>query len=103
VPVVGHQCHQLRGEFGIHGQVPLIDSRAKPTQDGARGTAILVGVVDHVEGGEVEHHPATDGELPDDHCCRGWDRGWLLEHVEHGHDDLDAVEDMRKRGRINDS
>jgi hypothetical protein len=100
-PAVGEQRRQFREEPGIHGQVPLVDGRAEPAQDGAHSAAVLVGAADHAEGGEVEHHPAAGGELPGDRSGWVWGRRGLLERAEdaeRGGGDPDAVEDARGGG-----
>jgi hypothetical protein len=101
VATVGEQRPQLREEPRVHGQVPLVDGRAEPAQDGADGVAVLVGAADHAEGGEVEHHPAAaGGELPGDRGG-GWGRGGQLERAEDaecGDGDPDAVENAWRGG-----
>jgi hypothetical protein len=76
-----------------------------PAQDGAHGAVVLVGVADHAEGGEIEHHPAVGGELPGDRSGWGWGRGGLLERAEdaeQGGGNPDGVEDARSERRRTD-
>ena len=95
---VGQERGELREEAGVHGEVPLVEGRAEPPQDGPHGAAVLVGAADDAEGGEVQHHaPGPRGEL---RGGAGWDRGLLerAEDPERGGGDADAVEDARRWG-----
>lgn len=74
---------------GVHGEVPLVDRGAEPTQDGPHRAALLIGAADDAERCEVQDHaPAVVRRLE------------AAEEAESGGRDTEAVEDAWRRGGL---